>query len=168
MEDKGVVTMSNSKTVSLTKAGYKELQAKLEYLKNEGRTEAAEKLKLARSFGDLSENSEYDEAKNDQARLEKKIADLEEALKNAVIIDTDNVDKSEVYFGATVKVWDEEFEEEIEYTVVGSKEVDPKNNKISSDSPLGRALIGKKVNDKVQVVNDKGEVLSEFKVLEIL
>ena len=160
--------MSNEKNVTLTKQGFKELQERLEYLKNEGRTEVAEKLKLARSYGDLSENSEYDEAKNDQARLENKIADLENAIKNAVIVDTDNVDKSEVYFGATVKVWDIEFEEELEYTVVGSKEVDPKNNKISSDSPLGRALIGKKPGETVKVLDNKGEVLSEFKVMEIL
>lgn len=160
--------MSNEKNVTLTKQGFKELQEKLEYLKNEGRTEVAEKLKLARSYGDLSENSEYDEAKNEQARLETKILDLENAIKNAVIVDTDNVDKSEVYFGATVKVWDIEFEEELEYTVVGSKEVDPKNNKISSDSPLGRALIGKKPGEIVKVIDSKGEVLSEFKVMEIL
>lgn len=160
--------MSNEKSVTLTKQGFKELQEKLEYLKNEGRTEVAEKLKLARSYGDLSENSEYDEAKNEQARLETKIADLEDAIKNAVIVDTENADKSEVYFGATVKVWDIEFEEELEYTVVGSKEVDPKNNKISSDSPLGRALIGKKPGEIVKVLGSKGEVLSEFKVMEIL
>lgn len=160
--------MSNEKKVTLTKKGFKELQEKLEYLKNEGRTEVAEKLKLARSYGDLSENSEYDEAKNEQARLETKIAELEEALKTAEIVDTDNADKSEVYFGATVKVWDIEFDEEIEYTVVGSKEVDPKNNKISSDSPLGKALIGKKPGEVAKVVNQNGEILSEFKVLEIL
>ena len=156
------------KEVLLTKEGYENLEKELEYLKTEKRTEISERIKVALGFGDLSENSEYDEAKNEQARLETKIADLEDAIKNAVIVDVDNADKSEVYFGATVKVWDIEFEEELEYTVVGSKEVDPKNNKISSDSPLVRALIGKKPGEIVKVIDSKGEVLSEFKVMEIL
>ena len=126
-----------AKQVELTKEVYDKLVADLEHYKTVVRKEVSEKLKLARSYGDLSENSEYDEAKDYQARVESKIAELENAIKNAVIIDTSNHDNSEVRFGSTVKVYDREFEEELEYKIVGPKEVAPKNFKNSSEAPVG-------------------------------
>ncbi len=158
--------MKNEKDITLTKEGYDKLVAKLEHMKTVKRAEVAEKLKLARSYGDLSENSEYDEAKDDQARLEADIIDLEKAIKNAKIIETGNNGKDEIAFGSTVKIYDVEFDEELIYTIVGSKEVDLKNNKISSDSPVGKALIGKKAGETVTVTTQAGS--SEFKVLEIM
>lgn len=152
--------------VELTKEGYEKLLNDLEILKTEKRKEVSEKLKLARSFGDLSENSEYDEAKDEQARVEAKIAELETALKNAVVIDTASNDNTEVRFGSTVRVYDKEFEEELEYKIVGPKEVDPRNFKISSEAPVGKAMIGKKVGDIVVVTTETGDV-SEYEVLEI-
>ena len=143
-----------AKQVELTKEGYDKLVADLEHYKTVVRKEVSEKLKLARSYGDLSENSEYDEAKDYQA------------IKNAVIIDTSNHDNSEVRFGSTVKVYDREFEEELEYKIVGPKEVDPKNFKISSEAPVGKAMIGKKVGDIVEVKTETGDVI-EYEVLEI-
>lgn len=154
------------KKVSLTKEGYEKLKQDLEYLKTEKRKEVSEKLKLARSYGDLSENSEYDEAKDEQARVESKITELENAIKHAVVIDTDSHDKTEVRFGSTVRVYDREFEEELEYKIVGPKEVDPKNFKISSEAPVGKAMIGKKVGDVVTVTTETGDVI-EYEVLEI-
>jgi transcription elongation factor GreA len=156
------------KEISITREGYEKLLKELDRYKSEVRKEVAEKLKLARSFGDLSENSEYDEAKEEQARVETKIAEMEYTIKNAVIIDPSKNDKSEVSFGATIKVYDIEFDEEIEYTIVGSKEVDAMNNKISSESPAGKAMIGKKVGEIAQVLNSEGQIISEFKILEIL
>ncbi len=158
--------MGNEKDITLTKEGYEKLVAELEHMKTVKRAEVAEKLKLARSYGDLSENSEYDEAKDDQARLEAKIIELEKAIKSAKIVDTGSNGKDEVAFGSTVKVYDVEFEEELVYTIVGSKEVDLKNNKISSESPVGKALIGKKAGDVITVTTQAGS--SEFKVLEIM
>ena len=155
-----------AKQVELTKEGYDKLVADLEHYKTVVRKEVSEKLKLARSYGDLSENSEYDEAKDYQARVESKIAELENAIKNAVIIDTSNHDNSEVRFGSTVKVYDREFKEELEYKIVGPKEVDPQNFKISSEAPVGKAMIGKKVGDIVEVKTETGDVI-EYEVLEI-
>lgn len=158
----------SDKDIVMTKDGYEKLLAELDRYKTSVRKEVAEKLKLARSYGDLSENSEYDEAKEEQARVEMKIAEMENTVNNAVIVDTDVQDKSSVSFGATIKVYDIEFDEEIEYTIVGSKEVDPMNNKISSESPAGKAMIGKKVGEIAQVTDKDGQVISEFKILEIL
>ena len=153
------------KQVELTHAGYERLVAELEHLKTVTRGEVAERLKLARSYGDLSENSEYDEAKEEQARVETKIAELENTIKNAKIME-ENADKSQVSFGSTVKIFDMEFEEEETYTIVGSKEVDPSNNKISSECPLGKALIGAKKDDVVKVKTTESEY--EVKIVEIL
>lgn len=153
------------KQVEITQAGYDKLVAELEHLKTVTRGEVAERLKLARSYGDLSENSEYDEAKDEQARVESKIAELENIIKNAKIMEENN-DKSQVSFGSTVKIFDMEFEEEETYTIVGSKEVDPANNKISSECPLGKALIGAKAEDVVTVKTSESEY--QVKVLEIL
>ncbi len=158
--------MGNEKEVTLTQEGYDKLVADLEHMKVVKRAEIAEKLKLARSYGDLSENSEYDEAKDDQARLEAKIVELEKAIKKAKIVNIDNNSKDEISFGSKVKVYDVEFDEELIYTLVGSKEVDLKQNKISSESPVGKALIGKKAGDVVTVTTQAGSL--EFKVLEIM
>lgn len=133
-----------SKPVILTYEGLKKLEEELEYLKTVKRAEVAEKIKQARAFGDLSENSEYDEAKNEQAFIEGRIATLEAMLKNAKVIDEEDIKLDQVSIGCTVKVYDESYNEEVEYTIVGSAEADPMNNKISDESPIGKALLGKK------------------------
>ncbi len=128
-----------SKPVILTYEGLKKLEEELEYLKTVKRAEVAEKIKQARAFGDLSENSEYDEAKNEQAFIEGRIATLEAMLKNAKVIDEEDIKLDQVSIGCTVKVYDESYNEEVEYTIVGSAEADPMNNKISDESPIGKA-----------------------------
>lgn len=153
------------KEITMTQEGFDRLSAELEHLKTVTRGEVAERLKLARSYGDLSENSEYDEAKEEQARVETKIAELESTIKNAKIVEV-ATDKTHVAFGATVKIYDLEFEEEETYTIVGSKEVDPGNNKISSECPLGMALIGAGIDEVVTVKTQDSEY--QVKILEIL
>ena len=153
------------KEITMTQEGFDRLSAELEHLKTVTRGEVAERLKLARSYGDLSENSEYDEAKEEQARVETKIAELENTIKNAKIVEV-ATDKTHVAFGATVKIYDLEFEEEETYTIVGSKEVDPGNNKISSECPLGMALIGAGIDEVVTVKTQDSEY--QVKILEIL
>ncbi len=150
-------------TVILTSEGVKELEEKLEYLKTEKRSEIAEQIKVARDFGDLSENAEYDEAKNEQARVEAEINRLEKMLRNATVIDEEDLDLSVVRVGTTVKVYDKEFKEEIEYHIVGSAEVNLDKNKISNECPVGAALIGHKVGDKVKVAIPDGEIVLEIK-----
>ena len=152
------------KEITMTQEGFDRLAAELEHLKTVTRGEVAERLKLARSYGDLSENSEYDEAKEEQARVETKIAELENTIKNAKIVEVTH-DKSQVSFGSTVTIFDLEFEEEETYTIVGSKEVDPSNNKISSECPLGQALIGAKVDEVVTVKTTETEY--QVKIVEI-
>ena len=128
------------KDVILTQEGYDNLDKELNYLKTEKRAEIAERIKVALGFGDLSENSEYDEAKTAQAENEVKIAELENKLRHAKIIDEKEIDTDTVQIGNTVKVLDIEFNEEVEYTIVGSTEVNLAENKISNESPLGEAL----------------------------
>ena len=152
------------KEITMTQEGFDRLAAELEHLKTVTRGEVAERLKLARSYGDLSENSEYDEAKEEQARVETKIAELENTIKNAKIVEVKH-DKSQVSFGSTVTIFDLEFEEEETYTIVGSKEVDPSNNKISSECPLGQALIGAKVDEVITVKTPETEY--QVKIVEI-
>ncbi|MBE3593305.1 MAG: transcription elongation factor GreA [Thermoanaerobacter sp.] len=154
-----------SKPVILTYEGLKKLEEELEYLKTVKRAEVAEKIKQARAFGDLSENSEYDEAKNEQAFIEGRIATLEAMLKNAKVIDEEDIKLDQVSIGCTVKVYDESYNEELEYTIVGSAEADPMNNKISDESPIGKALLGKKVGDVVSVEVPAGII--KLKILEI-
>ena len=139
-----------SKEILLTQAGYEDLVKELEYLKSEKRAEIAEKIKVARGFGDLSENSEYDEAKNEQGLVEQKINELEYTLKHAKIVNKEEMHKTGINVGAHVTVVDEDGEEE-EYDIVGATEFDPFNNKISIDSPIGAALIGHKAGDTVEV-----------------
>ena len=127
--------------VVLTHQGVKELEQKLEYLKTVRRLEIAEEIKTARAFGDLSENAEYDEAKNEQAKIEGEIVMLENMLRNATVVDQEDVDVQRVNVGTTVKGLDKEYNEEIEYKIVGSAEADLSTNKISNESPVGLSLI---------------------------
>ncbi len=149
----------------LTQEGYDNLEKELEYLKTTERYEIAERIKVALGFGDLSENSEYDEAKNAQAANEAKIAELEEKIKYARVIDEAEIDTDVVQVGNIVKVLDMEFDEEVEYTIVGSTEVDLANNKISNESPIGKALLGKKKNKIVEVQAPVGTI--KLKILKI-
>ena len=147
-----------AKAIKVTDDGLKKLQDELEYLKTEGRKDIAEKIKVARGYGDLSENSEYDDAKNEQAKIEARIVELEAMLKNVEIIKDIKGNTKTVMVGLKVKVYDEEFDEEEVYHIVGSTEADPLNNKISDESPVGKALIGHKVNDTVTVEAPAGEI----------
>ncbi len=153
------------KEVILSKEGYKELEERLNYLKDEKRHEVALKIKAAREFGDLSENAEYDEAKQEQGFIEGEIREIEYKLKNALIFDDDTKTKGTVSLGSKVKVYDSDFDEEVEYIIVGSEEVDLDNNKISNESPIGSALLGKKVGEIAKVKLPDGVV--DLKVLEV-
>ena len=150
------------KEVIMTQEGFDKLEKELEKLKTETRAEIAERIKVARGFGDLSENSEYDEAKNAQAENEQQIAELEIKIRNAKVIDSSEIDTKTVQIGNTVKLYDEEFEEEIEYTIVGSTEVDLTENKISNESPIGKALLGRKKGEVVDVDAPDGIIKSEI------
>ena len=158
------IQMEN-KEILLTQEGYDNIEKELEYLKTEKRTEIAERIKVALGFGDLSENSEYDEAKNAQAQNEIKIADLENKLRYAKIINESDIDTKTVQVGNTVKIKDLEFDEEFEYTIVGSTEIDLAQNKISNESPIGRALMGAKKNQTIEVHIPDG--IAKYKVLNI-
>ena len=149
----------------LTQEGYDNLEKELERLKTVERYEIAERIKVALGFGDLSENSEYDEAKNAQAQNEIKIAELEEKIKYAKIIDDSEVDLEVVQVGNKVKLLDIEFNEEVEYTIVGSTEVDLAQNRISNESPLGAALLGKRKRDIVEVQAPVGVI--KYKILSL-
>ena len=157
--------MEENKEVLLTQEGYDKLEKELEYLRTEKRAEVAERIKVALGFGDLSENSEYDEAKTAQAENEAKIADLENKIRYAKIIDESEIDTKTVQVGNVVKVFDMEFEEEETYTIVGSTEVDLSQNKISNESPIGAALLGAKKNQIVEVNAPAGVI--KYKVLSI-
>ena len=153
------------KEVLLTQEGYDNLEKELEYLKTEKRTEISERIKVALGFGDLSENSEYDEAKNAQASNEIKIAELENKLRYARIIDESEIDTKTVQVGNIVKILDMEYDEELEYTIVGSTEVDLSQNKISNESPIGSALLGAKKNQVIEAQTPGG--VAKYKVLAI-
>lgn len=148
----------------LTIDALKQLEAELEDLKVNGRKEAAEKIKLAKSFGDLSENSEYDEAMNDQAKLEARIGEIEHIIKTAKILDVDTLSNENVHIGSTVKLTDKK-KKTYTYTIVGFAQADPALGKISDESPVGKALIGHKKGDKVTVEVPSGTL--EFKIVEI-
>ena len=151
--------------VILTQEGYNKLEEELNYLKTEKRTEIAERIKIARGFGDLSENSEYDEAKSAQAENEEKIVELETKIRNAKVIDAKEIDTKTVQIGNTVRLLDVEFNDEIEYTIVGSTEVNLEEKKISNESPIGKALLGRKKGETVDVNAPDGVV--QFKILAI-
>lgn len=144
--------------VLLTKEGVLELENTLEYLKTVRRLEIAEQIKQARAFGDISENAEYDEAKNEQARIEGEIAHIENTLRNARVIDDDEIDTGVVNVGTTVTVYDLDYDEELVYTIVGSTEANPAMNRISNESPVGVALLGQHIGSEV-FVNVPGGVV---------
>jgi transcription elongation factor GreA len=151
--------------VILTYEGVKKVEEELENLKTVKRKEVTQKIKTALSFGDLSENSEYDEAKNEQAFIEGRIATLENMLKNAKVIDDDDIKTDVVSVGSTVKVKDLEFDDELEFTIVGSAEADPMKMKISNEAPIGNGLLGKKVGEKAEIQVPDG--VTVYEVLEI-
>ena len=155
----------DNKEVLLTQEGYDNLEKQLENLKTVERAEITERIKIALGYGDLSENSEYDEAKNAQAENESKIAELENKIRYAKIINESEIDTKTVQVGNTVKLLDIEFDEEISYTIVGSTEVDLGNNKISNESPIGSAILGAKKNQMIEVEAPIGIV--KYKVLSI-
>jgi len=155
----------SQKEVLLTYEGLKKLEEELEYLKGERRKEIAERIKQALAFGDISENSEYDEAKNEQAQNETRIMQLEAMLKNASIIDEDEVDTKVVNLGAKVKIRDIKTKEEFDYQIVGSTEADPASSRISNESPVGSALLGHKVGDTVDVEVPGGKI--RYKIVNI-
>lgn len=157
--------MEENKEVLLTQEGFDKLEQELENLKTVKRVEIAERIKVALGFGDLSENSEYDEAKNAQAANETKIAELENKLRYAKIIDESEIDTKTVQVGNTVKVLDIEFNEEVSYTIVGSTEVNLAENKISNESPIGKALLGAKKNQTIDVQAPAG--VMKYKILAI-
>ncbi len=157
--------MDSEKEVLLTQEGYDNIEKELEYLTTEKRAEIAERIKVALGFGDLSENSEYDEAKNAQAANETKIAELENKLRYAKIINESEIDTKTVQVGNTVKVLDMEFNEEVSYTIVGSTEVDLSQNKISNESPIGVALMGAKKGQVVEAQAPAGVI--KYKVVSI-
>ena len=154
-----------AKEFKLTTIRHKELEEELDYLKTVREKEVAELIKEARSFGDLSENSEYDEAKNEQAKLYGRIAEIENILAHAVIIDESEDAAGRVGLGCTVKVRDLEFDEEDVYCIVGSQEANPKEHCISDDSPFGRAMVGKTIGDIVEVEAPVG--ILRFEILSV-
>ena len=156
--------MNEGKKIILTHEGLENLEQELQELKVVRRKDVAAKIKEARGQGDLSENAEYDAAKEEQAEIEARIVTIENMLRNAEVIDSGNVTDT-VSIGNTIKLFDEEFEEEIEYTIVGSAEADPFNGKISNESPIGAGIIGHKVGDKVEIDTPDGTII--LKILEI-
>lgn len=150
----------------MTHEGYNLLKEELDKLKTTGREEIAARIKEARSFGDLSENAEYDEAMNAQAIMESRIAKLEEELKDVKIIDESDISTDIVKTGLKVKLYDVDFEEEVEYKILGKSQSDPDNGVISDQSPLGKALLGKKLGETVHVELPNGSVI-EYKILSI-
>ena len=154
------------KEIIVTQEGYNKLEEELNHLKSVKRTEIAERIKVALGFGDLSENSEYDEAKTAQAENEQKIAELEQKIRNAKIINEKEIDLETVQIGNIVKVHDMEFDEDISYTIVGSTEVNLAEKKISNESPLGKALLGAKKGDIVEVNAPAG--IMKYKILDLL
>ena len=149
----------------LTKSGKLEMEKELEYLKSVKRAEIAEQIKVARSFGDLSENAEYTEARNEQSRIEGRITDLEETLRNAVVVDDDDVALDAVGIGTRVRLLDLDYNEEEVYQILGSTESDIQRNNITNESPVGKARIGRKVGQEVDVDAPGGVV--RFRILEI-
>lgn len=155
----------DNKQVKLTEDGLKQLEEELEYLKTKKRKEVSEKIKVALGFGDLSENSEYDEAKNEQAQVEARIVSVENMLKNAIVIDESERDTSKVELGATVTIHDIEFDEDITYKIVGSTEADTDEGRLSDESPLGKSLMGKAEGEMIDVDAPAGVI--QYKILKI-
>ena len=150
----------------LTPEGLKKIEDKLEHLKSIRRQEVSERIKQAIGFGDISENSEYDDAKNEQAFIEGEILELEKIIRSARLIDTGDIKENEVGIGSTLKLKDIEFGEVDQFIIVGSAEADPINNRISNESPVGRAVLGRRVGDTVTVNSPDGKI--KYKVMEIV
>ncbi len=157
--------MANNEKQMYSPEGYQKLVDELNYLKLTRREEIKEQIAVARGFGDLSENAEYDEARNEQAKVEARILELENLIENAVIVDESMQDLGAVHLGSVVKLFDVDFDEEITYSIVGSNEADPLEQKISDQSPIGRALMGKRAGDEITVETPGGEL--KFKVLDV-
>lgn len=155
----------NKPITVLTRKGEQQLKDELNELRSVRRREVAEKIKVALSFGDLSENSEYDEAKNEQGIIESRIAEIEATLAHAQIIDDDDISTEKVGIGIKVKLYDVEMDEELEFKIVGTKEADINHGKMSDESPIGAAIIGHKVGEEVEVETPDG--VEKFKILEI-
>src|SRR5947208_3726599 len=153
------------KEVILTREGYEKLKREIEYLSTEKRREVADRIRIAREFGDIAENAEYDDAKNEQAMLEHKIATLEERLRSARVIQKGEVKKDEVSIGSLVKLKDMETNKSVEYHIVGSMEANPAEHKLSNESPVGKAIMGHKKGDVVEVAAPRGAL--KFKILDI-
>jgi transcription elongation factor GreA len=153
------------KEVILTPEGYERLKQEIEHLSNDKRREVADRIRVAREFGDIQENAEYDDAKNEQALLEHRIATLEERLRNARVIDKKDVAKDVVSIGSHVKLRDLEAKRTVEYRIVGSAEANPAENKLSNESPVGKAIIGRKKGETVEVAAPRGAL--KFKILDI-
>ena len=153
------------KVILVSQEGYNKLEEELDFLKTTKRTEIAEKIKVALGFGDLSENSEYDEAKTAQAENEEKIAELENKIRHAQIIDESEINTKNVQVGNSVKLYNDTLKQEMMFTIVGSTEVDLAQNKISNESPIGVALMGKKKGQEVEIQAPAG--LMKCKILEI-
>ncbi|NLO84325.1 MAG: transcription elongation factor GreA [Clostridiales bacterium] len=153
------------KKVTLTRDGYAKLEKDLDFYISVRRNEISEQIAIARGFGDLSENAEYDEAKNEQSRIEAKIIEMENTLRNCIVIEDDDVSTEIIGVGNIVKVKNQSMKAEQVFTIVGANEIDPKNLKISGESPIGSALLGKKVGQTVEVVVPAGTI--KLKVLEI-
>jgi transcription elongation factor GreA len=153
------------KDVLLTPEGYEKLKQEIEYLRSDKRREIADRIRVAREFGDIAENAEYDDAKNEQAMLEHKIAQLEERLVHARVIDTGDVDTSVVSIGSKVRLRDLDAKETVEYHIVGSAEANPAEQKLSNESPVGKAIMGRKKGETVEVVAPRGSL--KFKIMEI-
>lgn len=151
--------------VRLTKEGVEKYEQRLEYLKTTGRTEIAEQIQIARSFGDLSENAEYDAAKLEQARMEYEIVEIETMLRNVVIIDEENINTEVVNVGNTIRVLNRALNKEMSFQIVGSAEANPREQRISNESPVGAGLLGHKLGEVV-VINTPGGA-TEFEILEI-
>jgi len=157
--------MAEEKKVILTREGYEKLEKELDYYVSVRRNEISEQIAIARGFGDLSENAEYDEAKNEQSRIEAKIVEMENTLRNCIVVEDDEVSTDTVGVGNSVKVFNETLKMEQIITIVGANETDPAKLKISSDSPIGAALLGSKVGDVVTVEVPMG--IMKMNVLEI-
>ena len=157
--------MAENMKQKYTKQGFQDLVDELKYLKLTRREEIKEQIAIARGFGDLSENAEYDEARNEQAKVEARILELESLIENAEIIDESMMDARSISLGSVVRLLDLDCDEEITYSIVGSNQADPLEKKISDQSPIGRALMGKKAGENVTVLAPAGEI--RFHVLEV-
>src|SRR6056297_805209 len=156
---------NETKEVVLTEEGYEKLEEELDYLVNEKRREVAKRIKVAREFGDISENSEYDDAKNEQAFVEGRIQEIKNMLNNAHVVKDEDITDKKVNLGTTVMLHDLDSDEKISYTLVGSAEADPLNYKISNESPIGKAILGHVIGDEVKVETPAGDV--DYEIISI-